>query len=169
MPSWSLGTCKETGSVVPGVTERFRVHAAIGTLYPQTWTPMPWLPLYIERHKQLQGMTPVTSPAQPAPRVLIGPFQVMVASSWLWPQVASPPQGSDSNSLSEGTKASLSASSLETLTSCCISSCLDWLLPWQLTADLCPIVSAQTEGPLCPFPASACQPSPSDLQAALKA
>lgn len=141
--------------------------AAIWTLHPQTWTPMPRQPLYIGRHKQQQGMAPVTSPAQPAPWSSCGPFRVMVASSWLWPHVASSPQGSDSSSLSEGTKASLLAPSLETLTSCCISGCLDWLLPWQLTADLCPIMSAQTEGPLCPFPAPACQPSPSDLRAAL--
>lgn len=167
--SWSLHSRKETGPIVPGATGRLRGCAAIGTLRPRTWIHTPWPPLCIGRHKQLRGMTPVIpQPSQPRGSSC-GPFRVMAASSWLWPHVASSPRGSDSNPLREGTKASLLASSLETLTSCFTRSCLDWLLPWQLAADLCPIMSAQPEGPLCPFPGPACQHSPSDLQAVLKA
>lgn len=77
------------------------------------------------------------SPSQPLGSSR-GPFQATGASScWLWPRAASPPQGSDSNTLRQRTKAALLAPSLETSTLRCISSPSDWLLPWQLATHLC--------------------------------
>ena len=82
---------------------------------------------------------------QPTP---LGPH---VAPSWpqhsalvgSGPKSHHPHRDLDGNSLRVGTKAAFLAPSLETLTPSHRSSPSDWLLPWQLAADLCPIMSAQ--------------------------